>query len=96
MFFMFWDTTSQILEITRADVIRLHECSTLFHPDGFEISCAIFSAIIITVAFVFARTTSGIIEASTTRSDEIPWTLPVRSTTAEGSSDVPILQVPEE
>ena len=53
------------------------------------------SAIIIVVTLVLARTTSGIMEASATRRFETPRTRSCWSTTAIGSSLVPILQVPE-
>ena len=48
------------------------------------------------VALGFTRTTSGIIDASATRSPSRPWTRPYWSTTAMGSASGPILQVPEE
>ena len=57
---------------------------------------AIRSAIIIVVALVLARMTSGITEASTTRRFAIPYTRQYWSTTAIRSEPGPILQVPEE
>ncbi|KAH9425678.1 hypothetical protein DERP_004894 [Dermatophagoides pteronyssinus] len=53
-----------------------------------------FSAIIITGAFVLPETMLGIIEASTTRRLETPYTRRRGSTTDVISSIAPILQVP--
>ena len=47
------------------------------------------------VQLVLARMQSGITEASVTRSPSMPRTRQRWSTTASGSSSVPILQVPE-
>ena len=57
---------------------------------------AAFSAIIIVVALVLARTTSSMIEASTTCRPFSPCTLRYWSTTAMWSEAGPILQVPDE
>src|SRR5712692_5171275 len=53
------------------------------------------SAIIMVVALVLARITSGITEASATRRPSSPYTRQYWSTTARGSEADPILQVPE-
>src|SRR2546428_517881 len=53
------------------------------------------SAIIMVVALVLARITSGITEASATRRPSRPYTRQYWSTTARGSEADPILQVPE-
>src|SRR5215470_11479194 len=53
------------------------------------------SAIIMVVALVLARITSGITDASATRSPSSPYTRQYWSTTARGSEAAPILQVPE-
>ena len=46
------------------------------------------------VALVGTRTTSGMMEVSTTLRPSSPWTLQCWSTTAMGSEDGPILHVP--
>ena len=52
------------------------------------------SAIMIAVRFVFARGTSGMMDASTTRNPSVPITRHSGSTTDRGSSGAPIRQVP--
>ena len=77
-----------------------HACQGLIPiPSGYRsafIQSATRSAIIIVVALVFARITSGITEASTTRSPSRPWMWQNWSTTAIGSEAGPILHVPAE
>ena len=51
------------------------------------------SAVITTVALMFARTHVGKMEASTIRSPSSPWTFPVWSVTASASADGPIRHV---
>ena len=53
------------------------------------------SAIMIVVRFVFARGTSGIMDASTTRNPSVPSTRHSGSTTDRGSSGAPIRHVPQ-
>jgi len=60
------------------------------------IQSATRSAIMIVVVLMFARITSGITEASTTRSPSSPCTQQNWSTTAIGSEVGPILHVPAE
>ena len=61
-----------------------------------QISAAIFSAIMIVVAFVFARITSGITDASTTINPSTACISHFGDTTAIASESGPILQVPDE
>jgi hypothetical protein len=55
---------------------------------------AAFSAIIMVEAHVFADGMLGITEASATRNPVTPWTRNSSSTTADGSLDTPIREVP--
>ena len=66
-----------------------------FYYPIFRINLATLSPTITVVALMLARTISGKIDASTTRSPVDPRTLQCWSTTAKGSESGPILQVPE-
>ena len=77
------------------DVVVCHRTSLMARQLPCLMKSATFSPIVITVTFKLARTVSGIMDASTSRSPSTPYTRPYWSHTARGSLEGPILQVLE-